>query len=153
MTKIKNLFVLMLVIALGVFTACGDDSPTETEQQRKTRQLSNTWNITAVEVSGTGEYDYTSGSTITFTATNYTISGGENLPEVRNPFGSFPASGTWQWANTTNFSSVTLTPTTGATSPITLTIITLEDNSLVFSYPGAIGKAENEVTATVTATR
>lgn len=153
MTKINNLLVLMLVMVLGVFiTACGDDSPSETEQQIKTRQLSKAWKIADVTVTGTGDYQYTpNSSTITFTATNYTIGSPANLPEVRSPFGDFPASGTWKFASPTNFNSVVLTPSNSAASPITLTIITLTDNSLVFEYPGALGKAENEVSVRVTA--
>lgn len=152
MTKINNLLVLMLVMVLGVFiTACGDDSPTETEQQIKTRQLSKVWKIADVTITGTGDYEYTpNSSSITFTASNYTVGSPELLPEVRSPFGKFPASGTWQFASPTNFNSVVLTPENSSFSPITLTIITLTDNSLVFDYPGALGKAENEVSVRVT---
>lgn len=153
MTKTKNLLVLMLVLALGVFTACGDDSPKETEQQVKTRQLSKTWNITAVDVTGSGDYDYTSGqSKIEFTSGgNFTVTNPARLPEIRNPFGVFPAAGTWVFANTTSFNSLTLTPTSGSATPLTLTIIELTDNSLIFEYPGALGKAENQVSVRVTA--
>lgn len=154
MTKIKNLLVLMLLLVLGALSACGDDD--ETEQQIKTRQLSNDdkpWNITAVDVVGTGDYDYISGtSTITFkSGGSYTLTNPVNLPEIRDPFGNFPATGTWAFASPTNLNSLVLTPTSG--SPITLTITSLTDNALVFEYPGALGKAENQVSVKVTAAK
>lgn len=152
MTKTKNLLVLMLVMALGIVTACGGSDEKETEQQVKTRQLSKTWNITNVElVSGTGDYSYQSGaSTITFNKEqNYTITGQEALPYAR-PYAPISA-GTWAWNSTTNLNAITLTPSSSAVTPINLSVTTLTDNSLIFEYPGALGKAENQVTVRVTA--
>ncbi|AHM59526.1 hypothetical protein D770_06315 [Flammeovirgaceae bacterium 311] len=153
MSNLKNLLVMALFLALGVLSACGGDDPTEeTEQQVKTRQLSKNWNITSVAVTGTNDYSYTSGaSSIQFRNDNsYTVGSPANLPEVRTPYGDFPASGSWAFASATNFNSIVLTPT-GGTGTIPLTITTLSDNSLVFTYNGALGKAENEVGVTVTA--
>lgn len=151
MTKIKNLFVLMLVLALGIFSACDDDTTELTEQQKKTKMLagdgSKAWKISSVDVGANQDYAYAGDATITFTTNNtYTISGEESLPYARTPYAVL-GSGSWAFpSGGTNFNSVILSP-----QDVTLTIITLEDSKLVFSYPAAIGKAENAVTATVTA--
>ncbi len=154
MTKIKNLLVLMLVLALGVVSACKDEAAGETEQQKNTRMLSKTWSITNVDVTGSDAYDYVSGtSTITFTQEGtYTVTNPQgredNLPEIREPYGTFPTSGTWEFASTTNFNTINLT---AGTATITLTNVSIGENALGFDYLGAIGKAENEVSVSVDA--
>ncbi|WP_224996485.1 hypothetical protein [Cesiribacter sp. SM1] len=153
MSKLNNLLVLALILALGIMSACKDEAPQETDQQVKTRQLNNNgnpWNITSVAVTGTNDYSYTSGaSKIQFRDNNsFSVTAPANLPENRSPYGEFPASGTWAFASATNLNSIVLT---AGTTTIPLTITTLSDNSLVFTYDGALDKAENEVDVTVTA--
>jgi hypothetical protein len=150
MSKLKNMLVLMFALSLCIMASCEKDKKEETEQQIKTRQLSKIWNITSVAVTGTNDYSYTSGaSNIRFnTDGSFTVNAPANLPENRSPYGDFPASGTWAFASATNFNSIVLT---SGTTTIPVAITTLSDNSLVFTYNGALDKAENEVGVTVTA--
>lgn len=152
--KIKNLFVLTLVLALGVFSACKDTAPSETEQQKNTRLLSKTWSITDVTVTGSDAYDYVTGtSTITFNENgSYTITNPQgredNLPEIRDPYGFFPTSGQWEFTSATSFNAITLT---AGTTTINLTNVNIGESTLRFDYLGALGKAENEVSVSVNA--
>lgn len=152
--KIKNLFVLMLVLALGIVSACKDEAPSETEQQKNTRLLSKTWSITDVSVTGSDAYDYVTGtSTITFTENGtYTITNPQgredNLPEIRSPYGFFPTSGQWEFTSATTFNAITLT---AGTTTINLTNVNIGESTLRFDYLGALGKAENEVSVAVSA--
>ena len=152
MSKLTNMLVLMLALFF-VMASCDKEEPL-TEQQKKTNMLtSKPWNITNVAVTGTNTYSYTSGaSTIKFNQDGtYAVTGAGSLPENRNPYGAFPAGGNWAFASATNFNTIVLTPTGAGANTINLTVTTLSDNSLVFSYDAALGKAANEVSATVTA--
>ena len=149
MSKLTNMLVLMLAL-FCVMASCDKEEPL-TEQQKKTNMLtSKPWNITNVAVTGTNTYSYTSGaSTIKFNQDGtYAVTGAASLPENRNPYGAFPAAGNWAFASPTNFNTIVLTAGANTTN---LTVTTLSDNSLIFSYDAALGKAANEVSATVTA--
>ena len=154
MKRLSYLLSTLLLMTLVVFTSCKDDTPEETLEQQKTRLLTaGAFNVDAVTLNPNTDFSFTGPTTITFSENNtFTIAGFESLPTVlAAPEGNF-ASGTWAWADTENFDEITLTSGSDA---VDLTITSLDDNNLVFTYQGAEPKPtpENEVTVTVTATR
>ncbi len=154
MKKLSYLLSTLFLLTLVIFTSCKDDSsePEETLEEEQTRLLtSGAFTVDAVSLAGDTEFSFTGPTTITFSENNtFNITGFEALPSVFNaPEGNF-ASGTWEWKDATNFDEVTLT---SGSDMVDLTITSLDDNNLVFNYPGAEPKPADEVEVTVTATR
>lgn len=150
MTKLKTLFLLMLVMALGIVTACDDESG-ETEQEMKNRQLSKTWVVNNVTLAPTTDFSLGS-ETVTFTFTSsgsYSTSANvEALPNMASPFAPIPTSGSWQFVGN-SFNQIRLT---SGTTNLLLDITALTDNSLAFTYAGAEPKATDPVTVAVALT-
>lgn len=155
MKRFSYLLSTLLLLTLVVFSSCKDDTPDETLEEQKIRQLTaGAFTVDEVTLNPSTEFAYTAGSTIiTFSDNNtFTMAGYDALPTFLSaPEGNF-SSGTWSWTDTQNYDEVRLT---SGDDVVDLTITSLDDNNLVFTYQGAEPKpiAEDEVTVTVTATR
>lgn len=140
MKRISYLVTLVFLMGLTMFS-CKDDTQAETEEQKNTRILTaGPYTVNTVDgeaLAGT--------VTITFNSANktFSVSGGE-LPAP------FPASGSWAFSGT-DFKNITLT--SGATT-LALSVNTLTDNALIFTYPGSgVKPTDPTVTVTVSAKR
>lgn len=157
MIKIKNLLVLMLVLAIGTVTACKDDSG-ETEQEIKTRQLTQEagWKVATVTLDPSSDFSL-GGETVTlnfnsngtFTATNT-----DALPDMREPFEALPTSGSWTFVEG-DLTKIRLTgnTATGAPASPVLNITQLDDTNFTFKYEGATPKFDDFATVTVATTK
>ena len=102
MNKVLNIFTLVLVAGMFLISACGGEDPgtgpTETPQDIATTNLTDgsPWTLSsATGPNGDVTTDY-AGTTITFTATSYTISG---LPAGETPW-TGATSGSWDFVST-----------------------------------------------------
>lgn len=140
MKRISYLVTLVFLMGLTMFS-CKDDTQDETPEQKSTKILT-AGPYTVATVDG----EALAGTvTINFKSDNkaFSVSGGE-LPAP------FPSSGSWAFSGT-DFKNITLT-SGGTTLP--LTVNTLSDNALIFTYPGSGVKATDPtVTVTVSAKR
>lgn len=152
MKRLSYLLSTLLLMTLVVFSSCKDDTVEETLEEQKNRQLTaGAFNVQTVTLDPSTDFSFTGPTTITFSANNtFTMAGYDALPSVAGaPEGNF-SSGTWAWTDAQNFDEIRLT---SGTDVVDLTITSLDDNNLVFTYLGAEPKPDDEVTVTVTATR
>lgn len=149
MKKASHLLSVLFLMILVVFTSCKDDAPKETLEQKNTRLLTEeAFTVNEVSLTGDVDYSYTGGTTITFSENNtFNVSGGEALPGlgINVPF---PASGDWSFTDKTNFDEITLT---SGGEEVVLTLTTIDENNLVFSYDGV--EVKEDVNVTVNASR
>lgn len=146
-------FALLLLFVLCVFSACKDDTTEETEEQRRTRQLtSGAFTVVEVTLTPDSEYSFEGPVMINFVDSySFEIDGAASLPNPSsNPGAALPASGTWSFADTQNYNQIRLT---SSGTSVDLSINNLSDNELVFQYMGAEPKPEDEVMVRVRATR
>lgn len=145
MKRLSYFLSVLLLMTLVVFSACKDDEVAETLEEKQTRLLtSGAFTVNTVTLSPTTDWSFEGPTALTFNAENktFSVSGNASLPMIAEPDVSFPASGTWVWKDTQNFDEITLT---ADGESVDLTITTLDDNSLVFSYPGFPSKGEPAV--------
>lgn len=151
MKRTSYLLSILFLLVLTVFTSCKDDEQPESEQDRKTRQLT-TEAFTVTEVTLAGSEEYTVDGTVTIrfnTNTNFTVTGNAALPTPTEA-DAFPASGTWAFSDTQNFNTIVLT---SGSNTINLTVVTLDDNNFDFRYDAAEPKPTDNVQATVRSSR
>lgn len=134
MNKLINLFCVVFVAGLVFLSACGPDDtvpPTTTAQEDAIENLtqsgtSGVWTVTsATGPNGDVSADF-AGTTLTFTATNFTVA---NAPTEGNPFEGWQ-SGTWAFASqdVENAGSIVLT---GNSSTVESTISFNADGSVL----------------------
>lgn len=152
MKRTSYLLSILFLLVLTLFTSCKDDDAPETEEDRKRRQLTSApFTVNTVTIDSEEDTSFEGPTTITFQNSNtFSISGNTALPDARSTSEPLPSSGEWAFTDQQNFNTIALTAD-GAT--VDLTIITLSDSELVFSYTGAGTKAEDEVQVTVSASR
>lgn len=154
MKRTSYLLSILFLLVLTVFTSCKDDEQPESEQDRKTRQLTaGAFTVDEVSLAGSEEYTLDGTVTISFQTNNtFTITGNAALPNpTATPTDPMPASGTWEFTDTQNFNTIALTSDDGDT--INLSITTLDDNNLDFRYSAAEPKPTDDVQVTVNASR
>ncbi|WP_152425111.1 hypothetical protein [Nafulsella turpanensis] len=152
MKKASHLLSVLFLMALVIFTSCKDDTVEETPLEENTRILTaGPFEVSTVALDPAVDYNFTGTSTLTFSENGtYTITGGDALPMVLSTGASIPASGEWSFTDTENFNEITLV---NGSESVELTVTSLTDNEIVFSYAGAEPKPTDEVEVTVTATR
>ena len=96
MKTIRNIFVLMLVVAIieGLFTqlsSCKKKDPTPTEDIVTKRLIANNWIMQSVTVDGADKTSVYPGLTIKFTESSFTTTHGGVV---------WPASGIWEYTST-----------------------------------------------------
>lgn len=151
MKRISYLLSILFLLVLTVFTSCKDDEQSESEADRKTRQLtSGAFTVDEVTLADNEEYTVDGTVSIRFNSnTEFTVSGNAALP---TPSGAdaFPASGNWAFTDTQNFNTIALT---SGGNTINLSIVTLDDNNFDFRYAAAEPKPTDNVQATVRSSR
>lgn len=154
MKKASHLLSILLLMTLVVFTSCKDDTDEVDPLEENTTLLTaEPFNVSTVTLEPDVDYNFTGPATLTFEETGtYTLSGGEYLPEVLNIAAPIPTNGTWSFTDTENFDEITLT---SGSESVVLTLTSLTEDGLVFSYTGGEPKPieDNKVEVTVTATR
>lgn len=152
MKKASYLLSVLFLMTLVVFTSCKDDKVEPTPLEEKTSLLTaGPFEVETVALAPEVDYSFTGPATITFSENGtYTLSGGDALPMVMSTGTSIPATGQWEFTDTTNLNKIALT---SGSEEVILTVTSLTENGIVFSYPGAEPKPSDAVEVTVTANR
>lgn len=154
MKRTSYLLSILFLAVLTIFTACKDDGvPTPEPGEEETQHLTGgAWTVNSITLApDNAAHSFEGPVTISFQENKtFTITGATELPNpTAAPTDNMPASGSWEWTND-NFNAISLT-SGGTTVPLTIT--TLSESALTFTYAGAIPKPEDNVTVTVSATR
>ena len=151
MKRASHLLSVLFLMTLVVFTSCKDDTEVDPLEEKTSLLTASPFTVSTVTLEPDVDYNFTGPATLTFTENGtYTLTGGDALPMVLSTGAAVPETGQWSFTDTENFNEITLT---NGSESVVLTVTSLTENEIVFSYPGAEPKPTNEVEVTVTATR